>query len=113
MCNTISCVMVNGDNVIALRTLFYESKKKLGLSEMKDMIAILLGVACFILIIFAAVEYSKYNDRKFDKDFQITIVKHSDGYDVYKHGKLMFEFTKQNTDSMSLETLKMIFEAEL
>ncbi|NLT52091.1 MAG: hypothetical protein GXX85_14390 [Ignavibacteria bacterium] len=34
------------------------------------------------------------------------------GFDVYKNDSLLFEFTKQNTDSLSLETLKDIWRGE-
>ena len=40
------------------------------------------------------------------------IRKYQDGYEIYKNGKLEFEFTKENTDSLSLETLKWIYEGD-
>lgn len=42
----------------------------------------------------------------------LEIKKYKDGYEIYKNGKLEFEFTRENTDSMSLETLKWIYEGD-
>ena len=43
----------------------------------------------------------------------IKIEKTAKGYNTYyEDGTLQYEFTKQNTDSLSLETLEMIYEGE-
>lgn len=65
-------------------------------------------IELFIIIIvvilifqFCMVYYTSNNFR---------IEKIENGYEIYKDGELIWEFTKQNTDSLSLETLRMIYE---
>jgi len=42
---------------------------------------------------------------------QLSIVKHDGGFNIYSNtGELILEFTKQNSDSASLETLDYIYE---
>lgn len=42
----------------------------------------------------------------------IEIVESPAGFDVYVRDSLVYEFTQQNCDSNSLETLEMLFNAE-
>jgi hypothetical protein len=40
------------------------------------------------------------------------LIKTPQGFDVYKNDSLLYEYTKQNTDSLSLETLNDIWQGE-
>lgn len=63
------------------------------------------------LLIFSMWLYFAYDVLTSNNQF-IEIEKTSNGFNTYKDGELQYEFTKQNTDSLSLETLKMIYEGE-
>lgn len=60
-------------------------------------IVLLLSIGCYFI--------------SFNKTEPIYITKSEDGYNIFSHDKkLLLEFTKQNSDSLSLETLKYIYE---
>ncbi len=61
-----------------------------------------------LVLLYSSEIFSKITEKRVD--FQIE--KTASGYDVYKSDKLQYEFTKENCDSLSLETLKMIYEGD-
>lgn len=63
-----------------------------------------------LLIIFLFIALGNYFIPE-NKTEPIYIIKSEDGYNIFSHDKeLLLEFTEQNSDSLSLETLKYIFE---
>lgn len=86
-----------------------------------------IGITCLIIAINLIVSILTYftiiksmsssiqsDNVIYDKSYThrncISIIKTNDGFDVYKGNILKHEFNKQNTDSLSLETLGMIYE---
>ena len=69
-----------------------------------------------ILIIFSVLLITSCNqdsssENKIELDASLNITKTGVGFNVYSNtGELILEFTKQNTDSASLETLDLIYE---
>lgn len=72
---------------------------------MKEFIMISSATVLAIAILLSIVYY-------FMPDNSFDIKKTKQGYDIYRAGKLEFEFTKENCDSMSLETLRLIYEGD-
>lgn len=70
----------------------------------------------FILSVIALIGFiiilSCNNKAKLDERAQtISIMPTAQGWEVYsKEKELLLEFTKENTDSLSLETIKYIYE---
>lgn len=66
-------------------------------------------ILCIVGVIAIDIIKLVLND---DSNNNFRIEKSKSGYDIYKDGDLIWEFTKQNTDSLSLETLRMIHEGD-
>lgn len=72
---------------------------------MKSIIIILLG------LLMLSCSKAKHDETQVKFDSQLSIVKHDGGFNIYSNtGELILEFTKQNSDSASLETLNYIYE---
>lgn len=69
------------------------------------IVVVLMALALFFLLMHINTLHTQ--QRR-----DVSIEKTKTGYDIYKDNELMYEFTKQNCDSMSLETLKMIYEGD-
>lgn len=77
-----------------------------------DLFALLVvGIVFVVVLLSSYMIYTLIGFNMPNNQF-IEIEKTSVGYNTYKNGFLQYEFTKQNTDSLSLETLKMIYEGE-
>ena len=76
--------------------------------DWKDKVHIITVAICVLVLISVLVAKIVVASNR----VTVEIEKTASGYDVYKNGKLEYEFTRQNTDSMSLETLKMIYECD-
>ena len=77
----------------------------------KILFAAVILMVMFFLGVLISPLINQANKEKSDMvGFEIR--KYQDGYEIYKNGKLEFEFTKENTDSLSLETLKWIYEGD-
>ena len=72
---------------------------------MKSIILILLG------LLILSCSKVKHDETKVKFESQLSIVKHDGDFNIYSNtGELILEFTKQNCDSTSLETLNYIYE---
>ena len=73
----------------------------------KLVISIMLAVNLFVVATYLLFSGNPTSNKI------IQIEKTAKGYNTYyEDGTLQYEFTKQNTDSLSLETLEMIYEGE-
>lgn len=78
------------------------------LDSFKLFISILLAVNVFLVTTYLLFSWNPTSNKAI-----IHIEKTTKGYNTYyEDGTLQYEFTKQNTDSLSLETIKMIYEGE-
>ena len=78
------------------------------LDSFKPLITILLAVNLFVVATYLLFSWNPPSNKVI-----IHIEKTAKGYNTYyEDGTLQYEFTKQNTDSLSLETLEMIYEGE-
>ena len=74
----------------------------------KLVISIMLAVNVFVVATYLLFSWNPTSNKVI-----IHIEKTAKGYNTYyEDGTLQYEFTKQNTDSLSLETLEMIYEGE-
>ncbi len=72
---------------------------------MKSIILILVGM------LMLSCSKVKHDDTQVKFESQLSIVKQDEGFNIYSNtGELILEFTKQNSDSASLETLNYIYE---
>lgn len=71
------------------------------------IIVVILVLGVILADVFVA---KKAIEREIKSRTDIQIKQSNSGYDIYKNNELMLEFTKQNCDSMSLETLKYIYD---
>ena len=78
------------------------------LDSFKPLITILLAITLFVVATYLLFSWNPTSNKVI-----IHIEKTAKGYNTYyEDGTLQYEFTKQNTDSLSLETLEMIYEGE-
>ena len=65
----------------------------------------------FALLLFASCNVTETIETKIDLDGTMNITRTEDAFNIYSNtGELILEFTKQNCDSVSLETLDYIYE---
>lgn len=85
------------------------------MSNYKAGFIIAASGAIMIAIISLAI-YFHFNEEKPEaaqtQGTVVEIVESPAGFDIYVKDSLVFEFTQQNCDSNSLETLEMLFNAE-
>ena len=78
------------------------------------LLEVFAGVIIIVSFLYINKEFNfiELKSKKADCSRYFEIKKYKDGYDIYRNGMLEAEFTRQNTDSLSLETLKMIYEGD-
>ena len=71
-----------------------------------------MKITLFLILMFLMGCSSEIKqEHKIELDASLNITKTEAGFNVYSNtGELILEFTKQNTDSASLETLDLIYE---
>lgn len=87
-----------------------KTKEKIGNAVIIALLAVILGMAYWTIFI-----YEPKKVEKIAKQMQgtvVEIVESPAGFDIYVRDSLVFEFTQQNCDSNSLETLEALYNAE-